>query len=164
MDKPDQRLFEEDLLSAEFRAGAAKGFWGVAGSDLVPEQPQWPKRALWIAAAARPNAPQRYYVLLDLAGYRSVPPTGAFWDVTTKAALEPPKRPKGSLDSRFAKVFRTDWNNGTAFYHPYDRVAAQGHPEWLKTQPHLIWTDGHTIVDYLQEVHSLLNCGDYLGV
>jgi hypothetical protein len=163
MDKPDQRLFDEDLLSAEFRAGAAKGFWGVPGQDLVPEPLDWPKRVLWIAAAARPSAPPRYYVLLDLAGYRSVPPTGTFWDVATKTALENAKRPKGSPDSRFAKVFRTDWNNNQAFYHPYDRAAAQGHPDWPKTQPHLTWTDGHTIVDYLQEMHSLLTSGDYLG-
>jgi hypothetical protein len=163
MDKPDQRLFDEDLRSAEFRSGAAKGLWGVPGPDLIPEPPEWPKRILWIAAAPRPNAPVRYHVSLDLAGYRSVPPTGTFWDVETKAALEVVRRPKGSPDSRFAKVFRTDWNNN-AFYHPYDRVAAQGHPEWLKTQPHLIWDDDHTIVDYLQEIHSLLTCGDYLGV
>jgi hypothetical protein len=163
MDKPDQRLFDEDLLSAQFKAGAAKGFWGVPGCDVIPEPPEWPKRILWIAAAARPNAPNRYYFLLDLAGYRSVPPTGTFWDVATKAALEIAKRPKGPRDSRFAKVFRTDWNND-ALYHPYDRVAAQGHPDWPKTQPHLMWNDSHTIVDYLQEIHSLLNCGDYLGV
>lgn len=163
MEKPDQRLFDEDLLSAEFRAGATKGFWCVLGHDLVPEPSEWPNRILWIAAAARPNAPHRYYFLLDFAGYRSVPPTGTFWDAATKASLELTKRPKGSPDSRFAKVFRTDWNNN-ALYHPYDRVAAQSHPEWPKAQPHLIWNDSHTIVDYLQELHSLLNCGDYLGV
>jgi hypothetical protein len=97
-------------------------------------------------------------------GYRSVPPTGTFWDVTTKGMLALNRRPKGSPESRFAKVFRTDWNGGTAFYHPYDRVAAQGHPDWAKTQPHLIWTDRHMIVDYLQEIHSLLTWGDYSGV
>ncbi len=162
MDKPDQRLFGEDLLSAEFKAGAAKGFWGIPDQDLVPEPPEWPNRVLWIAAAERPNAPQRYFVLLDLSGYRSVPPTGTFWDVSTKAALEIEKRPKGAPNSRFAKVFRTDWKNH-AFYHPYDRIAAQEHADWPTTQPHLIWTGNHTIVDYLQEIHSLLNSGDYLG-
>ena len=42
MDKPDQRLFEADVASAEFRAGALKGYWGLAGTDVLPEQPAWP--------------------------------------------------------------------------------------------------------------------------
>lgn len=78
--------------------------------------------------------------------------------------LAPAKRPKGKPGSRVAMVFRLDWNNGTAFYHPYDRVAAQGHPDWATTQPHLVWTSDNTIVDFLEEFHSLLNSGDYLGV
>jgi hypothetical protein len=117
-----------------------------------------------MAAAARANAPARFYVLLDLTGYRSVSPTGTFWDPTTKFALEFSKRPKGKPDSRFAKVFRTDWESGSAFYHPYDRVAAKGHTEWAKDQPHLVWTSDRTIVDYLEEFHSLLQCGDYIGL
>lgn len=164
MEKPDQRLFEEDLSSAEFRTGVVKEFWNLAGADLLPEQLAWPSRVFWLAAAARANAPARFHVLLDLAGYRSVPPTGTFWDPTTKSTLEFSKRPKGKTDSRFAKVFRTDWESGLAFYHPYDRVAANGHTEWPKEQPHLVWTSEHTIVDYLEEFHSLLQCGDYIGL
>lgn len=163
MEKPDQRLFQEDLLSAEFRSGSAKGQWGLPGVDVLPDAPAWPQIVLWIAAAARPNAPDRFYILLDAAGYRSVFPTGTFWDLTTKSVLDLSKRPKGKPGSRFEKVFRRDWNN-SAFYHPYDRVAAQGHPNWATEQPHLIWTSNHTIVDFLEEFHSLLNSGDYLGV
>jgi hypothetical protein len=77
-------------------------------------------------------------------------------------ALE--KRPKGRPGSRFAKVFRTDWEGGRAFYHPYDRAAANSHADWPSTQPHLVWNANHTIVDYLAEFHALLNSGDYLGV
>ena len=164
MDKPDQRLFEADLASAEFRAGVMKGYWNLAGTDVLSELPAWPARVLWMAAAPRPNAPGRYYVQLDLSGYRSFPPTGTFWDPNTRTTLELSKRPKGRPGSRFAKVFRTDWENGSAFYHPYDRVAARGHTDWPKDQPHLVWDSNHTIVDYLEEFHSLLNCGDYLGV
>ena len=74
------------------------------------------------------------------------------------------KRPKGRPDSRVAKVFRTDWESGKAFYHPYDRMAAKGHTDWPKDQPSLIWDSDHTIVDYLEEIHSLLNSGDYIGL
>jgi hypothetical protein len=162
MDKPDQRLFESDLVSAEFRAGVLKGLWGLP--DVLPEGVEWPRVILWMAAAPRANSPDRFYVCLDAAGYRSVPPTGTFWDPTTKSILDLAKRPKGRPGSRFAKVFRTDWNNGLAFYHPYDRVAAKDHGDWPKDQPHLVWTSNHTIVDYLEEFQSLLNSGDYLGV
>lgn len=164
MEKPDERLFEEDLLSAEFRSGVLKDLWGLPPQELLPDGMTWPTRILWLAAAARPNAPERFYIRLDAAGYRGVSPTGTFWDPVTKSMLDKTKRPKGKPNSRFAKVFRTDWKNGTAFYHPYDRVAAKDHTNWPREQPHLIWTSGHTIVDYLEEFHSLLNCGDYLGV
>lgn len=162
---PDQRLFESDLRSAEFRCGVMKALWGLAEQEALPDSAAWPKVFLWIAAAPRPNAPERFHITLDAAGYRSVSPTGTFWNPVTKATLDFDKRPKGRPDSRFAKVFRTDWGDSSrAFYHPYDRVAAQGHPEWPKQQPHLVWTDSHTIVDYLEEFHSLLAGGDYLGI
>jgi hypothetical protein len=163
MEKPDQRLFDEDLLSAEFRSGVAKGHWGIPDPEVLPENLAWPNRILWLAAAPRDKSPDQFHVYLDLAGYRSVPPTGTFWDPNTKATLEISKRPKGKPGSRFAMVFRTDWKNASAFYHPYDRAAAD-HTEWPKQQPHLIWTSNHTIVDYLEEFYSLLNCGDYVGV
>ena len=78
--------------------------------------------------------------------------------------LDAARRPKGKDDSRFAKVFRTDWNKGRAFYHPYDRVAAEGHPDWRTQQPRLVWTSERSIVDYLEEIRSLLNSDDYVGV
>jgi hypothetical protein len=163
MEKPDLCLFEADLLSAEFRIGVTKGQWGLPEPDMLPSQPDWPKRILWIAAAPRTNSPARFYIMLDVAGYRSVSPTGTFWDLSTGCMLELSKRPKGRPNSRFAKVFRMDWQQGTAFYHPYDRVAAQGHASWPREQPHLVWTSNQTIVDYLEEFHSLLNSGDYIG-
>ncbi|MGD0021270.1 MAG: hypothetical protein ABSC54_03105 [Smithellaceae bacterium] len=168
MEKPDQCLFEEDILSAEFCIGVTKGKWGLPEPDVLPSQPDWPKRILWIAAVPRANSPDWFYILLDVAGYRSVSPTGTFWDPSTRCMLDFSKRPKGRPDSRFAKVFRTDWpsppQQGSAFYHPYDRVAAQGHTAWPGEQPHLVWTINQTIVDYLEEFHALLNSGDYIGV
>lgn len=164
MDKPEKRLFDEDVKSAEFRAGVAKGLWGLAGADVLADETEWPKRIFWMAAAKRPDAPERFYVELDFTGYRSVPPTGTIWDPNTKAIMEIVKRPKGKSESRFAMVFRTNWESGRAFYHPYDGLAAKGHPDWITTQPHLVWTSDHTIVDWLEEFQSLLNCGDYIGV
>lgn len=121
-------------------------------------------RILWVQTAPRAEAPDRFYLQLDLEGYRTVSPTGTFWDPSTEASLAHDKRPKGKIDSRCAKVFRTDWEGGRAFYHPYDRLAAAGHQQWTTEQPSLIWDCAHTIVDYLEEIHSLLNSGDYLGL
>lgn len=157
MKSPSQRLFEGDVQSADFRSGVLKEHWGVAAVD-------WPQVILWVRAAPRAGAPDRYHVALDLEGYRAAAPTGTFWDPTTEAMLDTARRPKGKEGSRFAKVFRTDWKKDRAFYHPYDRVAAGSHGEWRTQQPHLVWTPDHTIVDYLEEIRSLLNSDDYVGL
>ena len=157
-------MFEADLEGAEFRAGALKGLWGVADADVVPGDLTWPNVCFWLKAAPRENAPDRYYVMVDLSGYRKASPTGTFWDPANKRRLDLAHFPKGRANSRFAKVFRTDWENGKAFYHPYDRFAAEGHSGWPTEQPHLIWTEDRTIVDYLEEFQSLLTTEDYLGV
>lgn len=164
MEPPDKRLFDSDLDSAEFRNGVVKGWWDLADAEILPSGLTWPRAILWIAPAPRADAPSRFYVSLDVAGYRTVPPTGAFWDPAANAPLDVARRPKGRDGSRVAKVFRTDWEGGRAFYHPYDRVAAQGHAAWPAEQPHLRWTANHTIVDYLMEFHGLLNSGDYVGI
>ena len=165
---PDQRLFEADLLLAEYRAGVAKGLWARAEANVLPEGDgaKWPNAYFWMAAARRPGAPDRCYVALNLRGYNAAPPTGPFWDPLKKQPLEITKWPKGKSGSRFALVFRTSGfcAPGRAFYHPYDRAPVQDHPQWPTEQPHLVWTDSHTIVDYLEEFQSLLTCGDYLGV
>ena|ERR1700692_4543813 len=166
MSGPDQRLFEADVESAAFRIGVVKGLWGLAEPGAVPDNAAWPKVFFWLAAAPCANAPARFYIALDATGYRSVSPTGAFWDPTTMATLDLPKWPKGKPGSRFAMVFRTSgWREaGKTFYHPYDRVAAQTHPNWPREQPNHIWNDSRTIVDYLEEFQGLLTSGDYLGV
>lgn len=164
MSRADQRLFEADIASAAFRIGAEKCLWGLAEAEALPPSVAWPMVYLWMAAASRISAPNRYYVALNAENYRSQPPTGTFWDPIGKLTLANELRPKGRAGSRFAKVFRTDWEDGRAFYHPYDRVAAQSHPNWPAEQPHLVWTADHTIVHYLEEFQSLLMSSDYVGL
>lgn len=163
MKKPDQRAFDADIEDADFQIGVTKGMWGLADATQLPESLVWPKAVLWVAAAPCPKAPERFYLVLDLDNYRAAAPTGPFWDMEAKIVLPPVKWPKGKPGSRVAKVFRTDWNVN-ALYHPYDRVAATSHDQWKSEQPHLIWDSQHTIVDYLTEIHGLLNSGDYIGV
>lgn len=165
MNPPDQRAFEADLQEAEFRIGVTKGLWGLAEANFLGGNISWPKVVFWVSASERPNAPARFYTLLDCSGYRGASPTGTFWDPQTKQLMTLQKRPKGKTGSRVAQVFRTDWNNGNAFYHPYDRVAAQTHPAWSREYPHLVWSPTCTIADFLQLVlHDLLKSEDYAGV
>jgi hypothetical protein len=163
---PDQRLFESDLMSAAYRNGVTKSLWGAAEADVLPDGAAWPNAYFWMAAAPRTGAPDRYYVALNMSGYRNVPPTGPFWDPVKKQPLELSKWPKGKPNSRFALVFRTDGFSfaGRAFYHPYDRSPLSDHPNWPAELPHLVWTSSHTIVNYLEEFQSLLTSGDYVGV
>jgi hypothetical protein len=164
MQSPAERLYIHDLASAEFRAGASKGLWGEAEAEVRPPSAAWPNVFFFLAAAPRQDAPDRYYVSFDLTGYRNDPPTGIFWDPQKKTTLAFDKRPKGKPGSRVEKVFRTDWENGRAFYHPFDRVAASSHAEWRQNMPSKLWTPSHTIVDCLAEYQALLTSGDYIGI
>jgi hypothetical protein len=162
MQPPDQRAFLTDTENGTFRIGVAEGIWGFADKSLLPPDLSWPRVVLWVAAEARNNSPDRFYICLDCQNYPMEPPTGNFWDIETKGPLVPAKRPKGK--GNVAKVFRTDWEQGRAFYHPYDRFASNSHSNWKQKYPHLIWGRKHTIVDLLDVIHHLLNCSDYTGV
>jgi len=161
---PAEKLFSVDLASAAYQSGAAAGRWGVADYSLLPKETGWPKACFWLKAAVRCGAPDRYYIMIDVTGYRSESPTGSFWDPTNKTMLAAAKYPKGKPGSRFAQVFRTDWGPGVskAFYHYFDRFTLSSHPDW-RNSPHLLWTERHTIVDYLDEFQTLLMGDDYLG-
>ncbi len=145
----DQRLFESDLQSAEYRNGLTKGLWGEAESAARPDGATRPNVYFWMAAAPPLGAPDRYYVALNLAGSRNVSPTGPLWDPAKRQVLELAKWPKGKPNTRFALDFRTDGFTfcGRALYHPYDRSPLSDHPSWPIEQPHLVWTSAHTIVN-----------------
>ena len=164
MESPDERLFHVDVASAEFRIGVVSGRWGFPNDRISVARPPWPCVILWLAAANRKNSPDRFHLRLNLAGYRAAAPTGTFCDPATGSPLKPAMRPKGRPGSRFERVFRTDWQDGDAFYHPYDRVAVPGHENWATDNPHIVWTAECSIVDYLLEFRKLLNSKDYLGV
>jgi hypothetical protein len=163
MKGPDQRAFEADLEDGPFQIGVAKGRWGLAGSSALPDGLVWPHVILWVAAAPRKGSPDRFYIRSNFDKYPSVPPTGTFWDPSTKGILVVAKRPKGI--GQVGVVFRTDWEGGRAFYHPFDRVAAQSHADWPKNYPHLIWDPSrHTLIDFLAMIHEYLHAAEYTGV
>lgn len=162
---PDQKLFMLDLEDAGFRTGVLASRWGIADADAVPASMAWPKACFWLRAAERPNAPDRYFIMIDVDGYRAISPTGSFWDPVGKTMLAAGSFPKGKPGSRFEKVYRTDWPPGLckAFYHPYDRFTLGTHGNWTQELPHLVWTGRNTITDYLDEFQTLLTGDDYVG-
>jgi hypothetical protein len=162
MESPDQIKFYEDVASGPFRIGVADGNWDLAEPSVLPPELKWPRVVFWISALPRDKSPEKFYLCLDCQNYPIEAPTGTFWDQETKTVLDIRKRPKGK--NRVAMVFRTDWEEGRAFYHPYDRVAANSHADWPRAYPHLIWDRNHTIVDLLSELHPLLHSSDYLGI
>jgi len=154
---PDERLLRADVEGCEFQLGMAEGRWG-----FVPDRCAWPKVVFWVAAAQRAGAPERYYFCLDCTNYPSQAPTGTLWDPETGEGLAFDKRPTGSGNT--GKVFRTDWENAVALYHPFDRFAANSHPDWKVNCPHLVWGPKRSIVDLLTELYGLLHCEEYSGV
>lgn len=157
-----QRLLEADLQKAEFRIGVSKGYWtldsGVAESD-------WPHVYTWIQAAPRTNSPDRLLVHWNVDGYGSQPQTGAFWDESANTFLPAGKWPKGRPGSTVASVFKVSgWAvPAQGFYHPYDRLARNGHNEWPNQNPQYVWSEKITLTDFISLIHRWLNCEDYHG-
>lgn len=156
------RILASHLNGARFRAGEDAGRWGLPDGASRDEFPKWPKVILWVKARPRKDAPERFFFSFDFTNYPTDAQTGQLIDPASGALLPEAKRPKGS--DRVLMVFRTNWKDGTALYHPYDRVAIEGHNEWPRTHPHLIWTPKHTVCDLLVELHGLLDSEEYTHV
>ena len=148
---PDRAALERDLLAPPFREGVARRRWRL--SEVL-----WPH--VLVGVTARDG--REFVLRLECCGYPAQPPTGGFWNVARGAFLGLHDWPKG--DDVFASAIRWDWRQGAALYIPLDRVSRMGHPDWLATHPHLAWNPAKGIVQYLVEVHRLLNCRGYRGV
>jgi hypothetical protein len=152
---PDETAFRQDIKQANFLAGEANGYWGIVVIT-------WPQVLAWLAAGDRKNAPARFHVRALCAGYPNRGPTGTFWDPDKNSQLAHGLWPKGR--ARVAHVFRTNWEKGQAFYHPFDGLAFEKHPDWPEKYATKLWTRKDTIADWLAEFHELLNCDEYEGV
>lgn len=152
MTPPDQRAFEGDVAEAAFRLGASRGRWELVRTD-------WPFVQVRVWAKDR----RAFLFRFDCTGYPQSPPTAGPWDTETNAVLAADRWPMGN-GGRVTSVFRPTWKGGTALYLPCDRVSIEGHDSWRTEMPSKIWRPAHGIVQYLELVHELLHCGDYLPV
>jgi hypothetical protein len=146
---PDEKAFRADVAKAAFRAGAAEKRWRLLGVT-------WPHAVIAITA----KDGREFVLRFNCAGFPASPPTAGPWDEKRNAILAFDLWPR-SRGGRLGAVFRTDWKGGTALYLPCDREAIAGHDNWRAEMPSKIWRPSAGIVQYLELVHELLNCGDY---
>lgn len=146
---PDQRAFHDDVSGTAFRLGVAEGRWQMLGVE-------WPFALIAIAASDGTEHLLRF----NCAGFPHAAPTAGPWDRETNAILTLNRWPKGK-GGRVTAVFRYDWKGATALYLPCDRVTFSGHEAWANGLPSKIWRPSAGLVQYLEQVHELLNCSDY---
>jgi hypothetical protein len=148
---PDERAFEGDLAKAKFRLGQAEARWRLLNVA-------WPLAL--IAVTAKDG--REYVLRFNCSGYPQAPPTAGPWDVDRNAILAFDRWPR-SQGGRVGCVFRTNWKNGSALYLPCDRESIAGHDNWRSEMPSKIWRPSDGIVQYLELVHELLHCRDYVS-
>lgn len=150
MTAPDQRAFEADVAKATFRLAVTEERWRLLKTV-------WPYVYFSITAGDR----RKHVVRLNVAGYPQVGPTGGPWDMDRDQILAFDLWPRGS-GGRVSAVFRHDWQNGAALYHPFDRVSWDSHSNWRNEMPAKVWTPVRGISQYLEALHELLNSRDYM--
>jgi hypothetical protein len=148
---PDERAFQADLAKAKFRLGQAEKRWHL---QVVT----WPFVLIGLTA----KDGREYVLRFNCSDYPQTPPTAGPWDVNQNTILPFDKWPR-SQGGRLGAVFRTDWKGGTALYLPCDRESIVGHDNWRTEMPSKIWKQTDGIVQYLELVHELLNCRDYMS-
>ena len=147
--RPDEQVFREDIAKPVFRLGQSEGRWRLIAID-------WP--TAFIGVCARDAT--EFVLKFDCTGYPEMP-TARLWDWTFKSPLSSDRWPR-SNGGRVGAVFNPGWKQGAALYLPCDRESFVGHNNWLTEYPAQIWVPSRGIVFYLELVHELLTCGDYL--
>jgi hypothetical protein len=147
---PDEKALRADLAKAVFRAGVAGGRWRLL--DIA-----WPH--VFVAVTAKDA--REYVLRFNATGFPATPPTAGPWDVKTNAMLAFDLWPR-SKGGRLGAVFNPKWKAGTALYLPCDRESIAGHDHWRAQMPAKIWRPAAGLVQYLELVHELLHCRDYL--
>lgn len=148
---PDQRAFEADVEKPAFRLGEIEGRWKLVRIS-------WPMVTITVAALDG----REFALRMNCAGYPGTPPTAGPWDLEQDTVLAFEEWPRGN-GGRVSAVFNPGWKNGTALYLPCDREALAGHDAWRTQMPSKIWSPATGITHYLELVHELLHCSDYVA-
>lgn len=141
-----REALEAHLYSGRFLAGAARGRWQALGV-------QWP--FAFISVAAKDG--RSFTLRFDCSGYPTQAPTATLWDYATQQMLAIQKWPRGG---RVSLVFNPGWKGGAALYIPCDRVAIEGHSNWLAEHPWLIWNPTRGLLQYVEAVCEILQSSE----
>ena len=152
---PDNIIFNAHVAGGNFQTGLAQGMWGF---PALPGDLPWPYAVLWVKAADKKDAPEKYFFRFTLDGYPTTPPSACPWDNDKAQILDPALWPRGGPVTM--SIFNPGWKS-FALYTPLDRVAQDGHGEWMNKHPSLWWTPKFQITDYLNFLHRNLNSSDY---
>lgn len=143
----DYQIFKQGLETSEYLSGEIDGDWGLVENN---NGPIWPIVIFWVKAKNN----QKYHLRFDLTNYNQLAPTSQLWNIETNQPLEQLSWPNWSL--RCQQVFRP-WGK-PCLYLPCDRMAFEGHPDWIQNHPSLVWKMGEdTIFKYLNEVYQIIN-------
>lgn len=157
--RPDLISFNKHIADPSFQLGVEQSKWGILNNS--DERPEWPFVLIWIAAAERNKAADRYYFKFDLGNYPAVAPNIGLWKPETNTSLPALERPKGS--GNVSMIFRSNWLDGSHLYAPYERTALQTHPDWPSAYPDLMWKPTDKIHKIVNDLHINLNSTEYHG-
>jgi len=146
---PDERAFRASVERPDFHLGEVEQRWKLVSIS-------WPHAIIAVIAADGREIALRFH----LAGYPTTLPTAQPWDAERGEPLAHALWPK-SKGGRLGSVFNHGWKKGAALYLPCDREAIEGHDVWRKRMPSKIWRPADGIIQYLEQVHELLNSRDY---
>lgn len=140
-------LFQDHYNTPEYESGEIEGRWG---SIINENRPAWPIFIFWVKASKS----EVYNFKFDFTDYPNSAPTAVIWDVENNCSLAIEKRPNST--KRAIQVFK-QWGK-ECNYLPCDRLAFEGHHNWLNEHPSLIWNpQTDTFLKYLNEVYQILN-------
>lgn len=140
-------LLVDHLTSPEYQSGEIEGRWGVAN---IENGPVWPVFFFWVST----STDKKYDFKFDFTGYPNSAPTSVLWDINSNSVLAPEKRPNNT--KRAIQVFKT-WGK-ECNYLPCDRMALDGHSDWTRLHPNLVWNpQKDTVLKYLNELYQILN-------
>jgi hypothetical protein len=146
-DRPDQQALCRSIESIDFSRGVVLGYWRHIETN-------WPNAYFGVRAIDG----REFIFRCECSNFPNAPSV-ELWDLEKNTSLEANKRPRGEGD--VAMVYRTDWEGGRHLYHPHDRVAAAGHPDWQMKYPRQQWRREKGISQLMLEMHNLLHGDEY---
>lgn len=146
--KPDEATFIRHLQEGLFRTGAYNNRWRFLSRA-------WP----YVIISVRARDGRDFAIRFECTNYPQTLVTGQLWDVENNTPLPTAKWPRGQ--GRVQLAFNPGWKGGTCLYLPCDRISIEGHENWRREHPSLLWRPEIGIVHYLRIVHNLLHSEDY---